>query len=105
MTLYRATAQPLEVGQLRMRSWNASLAPPRGDLDPVWVKRCEDYWRLQERLYGMKLGGYTLLVGEERSVLGPYPVVSTYAVVTDILPGERTTDYRLVTPEQAMERE
>lgn len=105
MTLYRAPRKPIVVGELRMRSWNASTSPPASDLDPVWVKRAKDYWMLQERLYGLRMSGFTLLVGEEDGLLGMFPVVSTYAVVEEILPGERTTDHSRVTAEAAMARE
>lgn len=105
MTLYRAPKKPIVVGELRMRSWNASMSPPTGELDPIWTKRAKDYWLLQERLFGMRVSGFTLLVGEEDGLLGRYPVVSTYAVVEEILPGARTFDYGLVPVEAAMARE
>lgn len=99
MSLYRAMKRPAQVGELRMRSWNASLHPPAAEDDPLWVKRCKDYWELQARLYGLRMSDFAMLIGEEDGLLGPFPVVSTYSTVLEVLPGERTSDYSRVTAE------
>lgn len=106
MTLYRLPKAPFVEGELRMKSWNAMLQPPTGDTDIVWSKRCKDYWELQERLYGIRLSDFTMFTGHVPNERGGHdPVVSTYAVVLEVLPGERTTDYSLVPVEMARARQ
>lgn len=86
MTLYRKPTRPFKQGQLRMKAWRALLPPtPRQD-DPTWTERCKQYWELQERLYGIKLSDFTMILNANEGV------VATYAVVMDIMPGERTLD-------------
>lgn len=79
-----------EVGELRMRSWRW-IVPPTHDTDRVWAKRCKDYWDRQERIYGMRLSDFTMLIDWEGGF------VSTYAVVLTVMPGERTANKQRVT--------
>lgn len=94
MTLFRQSKNPLAVGQLRSKSWatlEAGIAPD----DQRWGARCKQYWELQERLFGWRASDYGMLVDNETGH------VSTYAVVLEILPGERTLDYSRVPVEAA----
>lgn len=70
--------------------WRALLPPTVAQDDPLWAKRCKEYWERQERLYGMRLSNFTMILNSDEMI------VATYAVVMDVLPGERTNDYSKV---------
>lgn len=86
--IYRKPALKPHVGQLRTRTWRTVLPPGASDtnIPEPWPERCKDYWELQERLYGWRFSDFTILLDVEHGF------VSTYAVITEILPGERTPD-------------
>ena len=89
--LYRAMKRPATKGQLRTRTWQ-TLVPPVDEADPVWFKRCGDYWARQEKLFGLAMSPFRMIISAVDGVV----YVSTYAVVLDILPGLRTTDWSKV---------
>lgn len=92
--LYRAPLKgPITEGELRTRTWRLDILDVGGVTaqdDPVWTKRCKEYWELQERLYGLKMSDFTMIVSNDEGV------VVTAAVVLDILPGTRTSDWSKV---------
>lgn len=80
---YRAMRKPPEPGQLRCKSWRLAIATAEDD--PVWEKRAKEYWERQEQLFGLKFHErYTNLVDNDELV------ITTYAVIERVLPGERT---------------
>lgn len=93
--LYRKTSA--REGELRFKSWNAMFEPPTGPDDVKWAARAKQYWELQERLYGLRLSDFALLVDEVDTTVGRAPVVTTVVTVLEVLPGERTSDYSRVT--------
>lgn len=93
--IYRTMKRPVVIGKLRHKAWSW-LIPPTSDVDPVWTKRCQDYWELQQETYGLVFSNFTMVMDWEEQV------VITYAVVLDVLPGERRIDY--VVPRVADER-
>lgn len=93
MTLYRQPKEPFEPGKMRVKTWRMFEVNVAQD-DPIWAARCKQYWELQERLFGVKMSDFTMLVDNNEGF------VSTYSVCMDVLPGERTTDYERV-PAQA----
>lgn len=92
---YRSAKAPFTPGQWRTRHWQP-LLPPNGEDDPVWVQRCIDYWELQANTYGVKFSPATMVI---RAVERPgHPVmivVSTSAMVLEVLPGPREVDYHV----------
>lgn len=84
--IYRTMKRPVTIGKLRHKAWSW-LIPPTSDADPVWAKRCQDYWELQQETYGLVFSNFTMVMDWEEQV------VITYAVVLDVLPGERRVDY------------
>lgn len=93
MALFREPKNPLVPGELRMKSWKTvqGLAPD----DPVWEKRCKQYWELQERLFGFVASEFAMAVDSNEGF------VSTYVTVLAVVDGERTKDYSLVPVETA----
>ncbi len=89
MTLYRKPSQPFLPGELRVKSWR-TLEPYTAENDPTWLARCQQYWTLQARLYGVVLSPFVMLVNSQDGF------VSTYSTVMELLPGERTSDYSRV---------
>ncbi len=89
MTVYRKPREAFEPGALRMKSWRTLEANIAQD-DKTWAARCKQYWELQERLYGVRLSNFTMLVDNNEGF------VSTYCVVLEVLPGERTADHSRV---------
>ena len=92
--LYRQPRKPFELRELRLKSWKTLEANIAQD-DRRWAQRCEQYWRLQERLYGIKMSDYTMMIDNNEGF------VSTAAVIVEILPGERTADFSRVPVEAA----
>lgn len=90
MAIYRAAKNPHRVGELRVKSWACIVPAVPDPEDPVWSKRCRDYWLRQSRLYGVRFANFMFLFDEEIGA------VSTYAVVDEVLPGERTWDFSKV---------
>lgn len=85
---YRLGRADPKVGELRVRSWQC-LIPPSGDADPTWAKRCQNYWHLQERLYGLRMSNFNMIYG----VVDGRGVVTTSSVILEVLPGRRVRDY------------
>lgn len=81
---YRLGRADPKVGELRVRSWQC-LIPPSSDADPTWARRCQNYWHLQERLYGLKMSDFTMVYG----VVDGRGVVTTASTVVAVLPGRR----------------
>lgn len=94
MSLYRKPKRPFEIGELRMKTWR-TLETTVSQNDPTWQARCEQYWNLQARLYGIRLSDIAMIVNNNEGF------VSTFSVVMEILPGERTEDYSRVPVESA----
>lgn len=90
MSVYRQAIHPYAIGELRMKAWSAILPPVVAQDDPTWAKRCKDYWELQQRLFGVVLSDFMMIIDANEGV------VCTYATVLDVLPGERTLDYSRV---------
>lgn len=96
MSVYRYTKQPYVVGKLHHKAWSF-LIDPSGESDPVWAKRAQDYWELQQETFGVKFSNFTIAIDWQSRV------VVTYAVLEDVLPGERRVDY--VVPRVREERQ
>lgn len=95
MSTYRFTKQPYVIGRVHHKAWSY-LIPPTGEDDPTWAARAKDYWELQQETFGVKFSNFTLAIDwRER-------VVVSYAILEDVLPGERRVDY--VVPRVADER-
>lgn len=94
MALYRKPKEPFIVGVLRTKTWR-SLEPNLSQDDKRWQARCSQFWTLQERLYGVKMSPFAMLVDNNEGF------VSTYSTVLEILPGERTDDFSRVPVESA----
>lgn len=86
MSTYRYTKQPYVIGRIHHKAWSY-LVEPTSETDPVWAKRAKDYWELQQETFGVKFSDFTLAVDWESRV------VVTYAMLLDVLPGERRVDY------------
>jgi hypothetical protein len=84
--VYRYSKKPVTLGEVRKKAWQW-LIPPNGDTDPVWAARCKAYWELQQETYGLLFSDFTMTMDWEARV------IVTYAVVIDVLPGERRVDY------------
>lgn len=85
--IYRFMRQPPVIGQMRYKRWRY-LIPPQHDADPVWVKRCKEYWELQQETFGLKVSDFTMRTFHDEGV------VETAVRVLDIMPGQRVRDYR-----------
>lgn len=85
--VYRFMRQPPVIGQMRYKRWTFLIAPS-GDADPLWVKRCKEYWELQQETFGLKLSDFTL----RTNYLEGY--VETAVRIIDILPGRRERSYK-----------
>lgn len=95
MATYRFTKRPYVIGRVHHRAWSY-LIPPTHDYDPIWVERAGEYWAIQQETFGVKFSDFTISIDwDER-------VVVTFAVLLDVLPGERTVDY--VVPKVREER-
>ena len=99
MAIYRKAILPFEKDQLRMKTWRAILPNGPDEQDPLWSARCKEYWELQQRVYGVKLTDFTMLMDAEGDGFSGF--VSTYAVVVDVFPGERTSDVSRITAAHA----
>ena len=83
--VYRKARVPFIVGELRMKAWRTLEANLAQD-DETWTARCLQYWNLQGELYGVQFSPASMLIDNDEGV------VCTYAVVLEVLPGERTDD-------------
>lgn len=91
MSVYRLPRKgPILAGQLRSMAWRAILPPVVSQDDPTWAARCKGYWERQERLYGVRLSDFMMILDAEEGA------VSTFATVLEVLPGERTDDWSRV---------
>lgn len=91
MTVYLMSSKgPILPKQLRMQSYRY-LVEPVDEQDPVWVKRFQTYWTRQERIYGMRLTPFTMMIDREEHI------ISSYAAVQSVMPGERTLNKAAVT--------
>lgn len=86
--VYRYSKKPVTIGEIRHKAWQWFI-PPTDDADKVWAARCKSYWELQQETYGLLFSDFTMSMDWEARV------VVTYAVVLDVLPGERRVDYVL----------
>lgn len=84
--VYRFCKKPVRIGEVRHKAWQW-LIPPTSEIDPVWAQRCKDYWELQQETYGLAFSDFTMVMDWESHV------VITFAIVLDVLPGERRVDY------------
>lgn len=82
---YRELQTPAHLGQLRSMAWKciAGTDPQ----DPIWIKRCREYWERHEQTYGLRMTNFTIMV-EPDGYLGT-DVLVTYAAVQEVLPGTR----------------
>lgn len=84
--VYRFSKKPVRIGEVRHKAWSW-LVPPTSEIDPVWAARAKDYWELQQETYGLAFSDFTMVMDWENHV------VITFAIVLDVLPGERRVDY------------
>lgn len=88
MATYRYTKQPYVIGRLHHKAWQFFEGlGPTSEADLIWAKRAKDYWELQQETFGVKFSDFTLAIDWEDRV------VITYAMLLDVLPGERRVDY------------
>lgn len=78
-------------GELRTKTWRCAVLPEvdMSQHEAIWLKRCIDYWALQEQVYGLRLSPCKMIIGKAED--GNW-YCSTYVVVDKVLPGERTLD-------------
>jgi hypothetical protein len=99
MPLYRKPSKPAYAhphpDSLRMKSWKTLPGMDIAPDDPVWGARCKQFWELQARLYGWRLSDFTMAYDNEHGF------VSTYCVLLEIMPGERTAEHHRVPVESA----
>jgi len=95
MSVYCYTKQPYVIGRIHHKAWSYLLQPD-GEYDPTWVQRAKDYWEGQQERFGVKFSDFTMAVDFEARV------VVTYAMLLDVLPGERRVGYTV--PRIAEER-
>lgn len=93
---WRQPKHPFKIGEPRTKTWRVAIMPS-SEADPMWFKRCGDYWALQERLFGVRLSPFKMIIGpvegdDDKSAI----YCTTIVVVEAILPGERTMDYSRV---------
>lgn len=84
---YRAMKVPPKAGQVRTKSWRILIATEEDD--PTWAKRAQEYWERQERVYGLKMSNFTLMVDHELMA------ITTVSIVAEVLPGAREPFYGL----------
>lgn len=84
--VYMRSTKPLEIGQVKIKSFQCAVIPPAGREDPTWLNRCADYWELQMALYGYRVGGMTI----DFDVVEGMNIITTSARIIDVLPGDRT---------------
>jgi hypothetical protein len=96
MAIYRFTKQPYVIGRVHHKAWRW-LIPPTDEDDPVWAARAKDYWELQQETFGVKFSDFTLAIDWDEGV------VISFAMLLDILPGERRVGY--IVPRVAEERQ
>lgn len=85
--VYRIMRQEPVVGQMRYKEWRFAIMPI-SERDPMWVKRCKEYWELQQETYGLKMSDFTMRINLERNT------VETASRIERILPGQRVMDYK-----------
>lgn len=83
-SVYKALTKPAHPGQVRIMTWRVAV-PPDGPEDKLWVGRCDNYWRTQERTYGLRMGAFSYTYDPEEMIL------TTASYVVEVLPGERIT--------------
>ena len=83
---YRYCKNPPVVGQIRHKVWRY-LVEPLHEQDPEWIKRCANYWTIQQETFGLVFSDFTLSVDFDEGC------VITYVVLLDVLPGTRTADF------------
>ena len=83
---YRYTKNPVTIGQLRHKVWRY-LVEPIDDDDPTWIMRCGNYWTIQQETFGLLFSPFAFTIDREAQC------VITWAVLLDVLPGERIVDY------------
>ena len=86
---FRYCRNPPVIGEVRHKTW-ACLIAPSGPTDPLWAKRCKDYWELQQETYGLKFSNFTMDVEFENGLA----YLTTWAILLDVLPGRRSRDYK-----------
>ena len=86
---YRFMKKPAFVGELRLKTWGYVVAPS-GPGDPAWVKRAVDVWQLQAETFGLRFEPDVQILVDYQS-----GCVTTAVHVAEILPGRRTSDYRV----------
>lgn len=87
-TSYRPMQNPATPGEVRSKRWSMAFCNgPQDAQDPVWIKRCQDYWRRQQELYGLEFGNFTVSVVPPQD--GEPAQILTSSVVLRVLPGER----------------
>lgn len=84
-TVYRELKSPAYPGQLRSKAWRCLAGTD--EQDPLWVKRCREYWERHEQVYGLKMTNFAIMI-EPDGTLGTDTLV-TYAAVREVLPGPR----------------
>jgi hypothetical protein len=85
--VYRHRRKPIVPNDLHLKSWRYGVAPASAN-DPVWIKRCADYWQLQAETYGIRYH-------DDMAVMVDFGlgIVTTAIHVAEALPGRRTKDF------------
>lgn len=101
MTLYRKPKNSTAAGDLKVKSWQTLPGLDVAPDDPIWEARCRQYWELQARLFGWRMSGFSFAYDTVTEAGQTHGFVSTYCVVVEILPGERTEVWERVPAQSA----
>ena len=82
-SIYKRASDPFCMGQKRQRVWRAFLMPNTPQDDPLWGKRCREYWDRQGMIYGVVFSEPRVAIDNQNGL------VMTEAHVLQVLPGER----------------
>ena len=87
---YQAAAKPFRQGQTRKKSWRTLYGTKA--TDKLWFERCAQYWRTQERKFGVKFNDFQIAMLDDPPPAPGAPattIVTTWATVAEVLPGSR----------------
>lgn len=78
MEIYKKAERPFIVGTERVKQWQYDGQP-----EQTWAERAQKYWKLQERVYGVRFSRVALVIDRK------HDIVSSAATVDHVLAGVR----------------